>query len=124
MSRERASSLAASASLRSVMSVHEPTISIGSPVASRTMVLLVVHPEIGAVGTADAILDRPLVVLLKSAVDPGIDAGDVVGVNAIAPKIGIVEIFRGRAAEQPGDAVAHEGGLEIAAGHSAIEHRR
>ena len=55
-------------------------------------VLPVVHPEIGAVLAADAILDRSLVAL-EHPIDPGIDARDIVGVNAVPPQIGVLEIF-------------------------------
>ncbi len=43
--------------------------------------------------------------------------------NAIAPKIRIVEIFGGRAAEQPCDAVADEGGLVVAGCVPAVDDR-
>ncbi len=86
-------------------------------------VLLVVHPEIGAIRAADAILDRALVAL-EHLINPSTNAGDIVRVHAIAPKIGVVEIFSRATAKQSGDALAHEGGLEIAARHSAVDHRR
>src|SRR5262245_8437192 len=73
-------------------------------------VLLVVHPEIGAVGAANAVFERALVAL-EHLVNPGGDARDVVRVDAIAPEEGVVEIFPRGAAEQPGDAFADEGRL-------------
>jgi hypothetical protein len=60
--------------------------------------LLVVHPEIAAVRTANAILDGAFVAL-EHPIDPRIDARNVVRVHAIAPKIRIVEIFPRGAAE-------------------------
>ena len=74
--------------------------------------LPVVHPEIGAVRAADAILDRALVAL-EHPVDPGSNARHVVRVNVVTPEIGVLEIFARGAAEQSGDALAHVSGLVI-----------
>ena len=86
-------------------------------------VLAIVHPEIGTVLAPDAILDRPLVAL-RQAIDPGIDARDIVRVNAVTPKIRVADIFGRRAAEQPGDAVADEGRFVIAGCPPAVDHGR
>ena len=85
--------------------------------------LPVMHPEIRAVGPADAVLDRTGVVDEHLA-DPNVDGLDVVRVNQAAPEIGVREIFAGRAAEQPLDTVADEGRRVIAFRRAAIDHRR
>jgi hypothetical protein len=44
--------------------------------------------------------------------------------HALAPELGIVEIFAGGIAEQPCDVVADEGRRELALGLETIDHRR
>ncbi len=82
--------------------------------------LAIFHPEIGALRTADAILDRALVAL-EHPVDPFIDARHVFGMNPIPPKVWVLEILPGGAAKQLVDALAHIGRVVVAARHPAIK---
>ena len=85
--------------------------------------LAVMHPEIGAVRTADAIFDRPRVALVRS-LNPGVDARNIIRMNVVAPKMRIGEIFAGAAAEQAIDAVADKGRLVIALRRAAVDNGR
>ena len=85
--------------------------------------LLVVHPTIGAIFATEAIFDcvHPVVEELGYGV---LDAGEIVGVDAVAPEGWVLEILRGRVAQHVADVFAHKGRRKIAAGLKAVDHRR
>ena len=84
--------------------------------------LPVVDPAIGAVLAPHAVFNRAAIVL-EGLVDPRIDAGHVIGMHALAPEVGMIEIFARADIEQPADALAHEGRLEVAGREPAVDHR-
>ncbi|MFO7477299.1 MAG: hypothetical protein R6X03_02935 [Methyloceanibacter sp.] len=61
---------------------------------------------------------------LEQCAHLGLEARQVIGVHALTPEIGVVEIFTGRVAEQPRDILADEGRREIALGFETVDHRR
>jgi hypothetical protein len=85
--------------------------------------LLVVDPGIGAVLAAEAIFDRVLA-FLEQISDLGLDARKILRVHALAPEIGILEIFARGIAEQPRDVLAHKQWREIIPGLEAVDHHR
>src|SRR5581483_3126915 len=85
--------------------------------------LVVVHPAIGAVLAAEAIFD---------GLPPGreqvphllLHSCEVIGVDASAPEVRVVQIFARVVAEQALDIGADEGRREIAARREAVNHDR
>jgi hypothetical protein len=86
-------------------------------------VLLVIDPAIGTVLAAEAIFERVLT-FLEQIADLGLDPREIFGVHALAPEIGIVEIFADGIAEQARDVVADEDRREIVLGLEAVDHSR
>jgi len=102
---------------------QEPTISNGSPFSSRIRWLLVADPAIDAVGFAEAVLgDVPAV--LEQLGLPRLDSGQVLGMDARAPKVRILQILVGSVAQHPLDVVADESRRVGAAGLEAVDHGR
>jgi hypothetical protein len=60
--------------------------------------------------------------VLEQARHLTLDLRKVLGVNALAPEVGIVQIFAWGVAEQPLDIGADEGRGEVASGLEAIDH--
>ena len=85
--------------------------------------LLVVHPAIGAILAAKAILHRVDPVLEEFGYG-FLDAGEIVGVDPVAPEGRVLQILRGRVAEHVDDVVADEGRSKIAGRLEAVDHRR
>ncbi|ODR95033.1 hypothetical protein AUC70_04615 [Methyloceanibacter stevinii] len=85
-------------------------------------VLLVVHPAIGAVLVTEAVFDGQIP-RLEESLQIGVEALEVVGMNALAPEAGIAEIVSRRVAEQTFDIVADEGGSEVVARLEGVKHR-
>ncbi len=84
--------------------------------------LLVVHPAIGAVLTAKAILHRMDPVLEEFGYGV-LDAGQIVGVDPVAPEGRILQVLGWRVPEHADDIVADKGRREIAGSLEAIDHR-
>ncbi len=85
--------------------------------------LLVVHPAIGAILAAKAILHRMDPVLEERGYGV-LDAGQIAGVDAAAPKGWIFQILGRRVAEHTDDIVADKSRCEIAGRLEAIDHHR
>ena len=84
--------------------------------------LVVVHPAIGAVLAAKAILDGAPA-LFEQACHLALDPWQILGMDVPAPEVRIFEIFARRVAKQALDIVADEGRGEIALGVERIDHR-
>src|SRR5262245_6945435 len=54
--------------------------------------LSIVHPAIGAIAAAEAVLDR-LNSVVKEFSDCLLDAGEIVGMNAITPKVRVLQVL-------------------------------
>ena len=97
--RSRAACAASSAVLRSVMSLQEPTISLGAPSAPADQPLLVIDPATGAVLAAEPVLDG-VAALPKQLGRLRLHGREIVRMNAIPPEIGAFEILAGLVAEE------------------------
>ena len=85
--------------------------------------LLVVHPTIRAIFPAKTIFDCVHAVLEELGYGV-LDAGEIVGVDAVAPEGWVLEILRGHVAQHVADVVADKGRRKIAVGLKAVDHRR
>ena len=83
--------------------------------------LLVVHPAIGAILAAEAVLDS-VDAILKETSDLRLNARQVVGVDAVAPEGRVIEVFARLVAEDALDIVADEGRAEIVARLEAVDY--
>src|SRR5262249_54165004 len=85
--------------------------------------LSIVHPAIGAIAAAEAVLDR-LNSVVKEFSDCLLDAGEIVGMNAITPKVRVLQVLRRRVAKHRANIVTDVGRSKIATGFEAVDHRR
>ena len=85
--------------------------------------LIIVHPAIGAILAAKAILHRVHSILEECGYYL-FDPGQIVGMHTLAPEGGIFQIFGWRVAEHVDNIVADEGRRKIAGGLEAVDHRR
>ncbi len=86
-------------------------------------VLLVAHPAIDAVGLAEAVLGD-VAAFFEQLGLPRLDLGEILGMDARAPEVRILQILVGLVAQHPLDVVADEGRRIGAAGLEAVDHRR
>lgn len=79
------------------MLLQEPTISTGSP-SSPQQILLVAHPDVIAVALAEAVLGG-VAALVEELRLLGLDQTEVLGMDIVAPEIGVLQIFFGAIAQ-------------------------
>src|SRR5262245_7244818 len=91
-------------------------------VGTSDQVLFVIHPTIGAVLFAEAILHRVHAVLKEFRYGL-FDADEIVRMDPLAPKERILEVFGRCVAEHSADIVADKGRREIATGFEAVDDR-
>lgn len=80
----------------------------GFAIVAALEILLVADPDIFAVLLAEAVL-RGMAPSLEQLALLGLDGGQVLGVDVVAPEIGVLQIFLRAVAEQPLDVLADEG---------------
>ena len=95
----------------------------GLAVGAADKMLLVIHPAIGAILAAKPIFHRVDPVLEESSYF-GLDAGEIIRVDPVAPEGRILKIFGRGVSKHCDDVVADEGGSEVAGRLEAIDHRR
>jgi len=83
--------------------------------------LLVADPDIVAVALAEAVLGG-VAALLEELRLLGLDQGEILGMDVVAPEIGVLQIFLRAIAEQALDVLADEGRRIIAARLEAVDH--
>ena len=106
------------------MSLHEPTISAGSPSRAADQVQLVADPAIAAVLAAEAVFDR-VDALLEEAGDLALDAGEVVGVDAArARRPGSPDIRSAHSRTRSLMFWLTKVGAKVAGRLEAVDHRR
>ena len=105
------------------MLLQEPTISAGSPSSPRkrycsslTQIYLpfILRKRYSAEW-------RPMLKQLRLL---GLDGREVLGVDVVAPEVGVLQIFLRAIAEQPLDVLADEGRRVVAARLEAVDHGR
>ena len=90
---------ASSACLRSLMSLHEPTTSAGSPLVIADQALLVVDPAPAAVLPEESVFDG-MAPGGEQAGRFGLDRGEIFGMHPATPEVGVLQIIPGLVAEQ------------------------